>query len=77
MKQRYSNKNDIFIKILLKVNKKHNSGVLRIDHIIPKLLTLSAKRLQLNCWFIQQLVSLLHYCYTENHISHFTNHLRF
>ena len=37
-----------FIKNLLKVSEKNNSGVSKINQIMSKLLTLS-KRLQLNC----------------------------
>ena len=37
-----------FIKNLFKVKAKNNSGVLRINQIMCKLLTLS-KRLQFNC----------------------------
>ena len=40
MKQRFLTKKD-FIKSLFQVNEKKNSGVLRLNQIIPKLLTIS------------------------------------
>ena len=55
VKQRFSNKKD-FIKHLFKVNEKKNSGILRLNKIMSKLLTIS-KCLQLNCQYIQHLLS--------------------
>ena len=60
------------------VSEKNNSGVSRINQIMPKLLTL-IKCLQLKCYRIQQLFALLHYFeYAAHfHISRFINHLRY
>ena len=44
-----------FIKDLLKVNEKNNSGVLGKNQIMPKLLTLT-KRFYLNCYQITAVV---------------------
>ena len=57
------------MKNLLKVNEKKNSGVLRLNQIIFKLLTIS-KRFQFNCLQIQRLLAIV----TLFHISH---HLRY
>ena len=73
VKQKFSTKKDLY---LFKVNEKSNSGVLRINQLMSKLLTIS-KRSRLNCQQIQQLLSLLHYimnmpCIFTFHILHTT-----
>ena len=68
-----------FIKDLFKVNEKNNLGVLGINQIMSKFLTLS-KRFQLNCQQITSVVCIviLYFEHAErSHISHFTYHLRY
>ena len=67
-----------FIKDLFKVNEKNNLGVLGINQIMSKFLTLS-KRFQLNC---QQFAAVVYIVISyfehadHSHISHFTYHWR-
>ena len=46
-----------FHKKLVQSQREKNLGVLRLNQIMPKLLTIS-KRLQFNCWQIQELPAI-------------------
>ena len=63
-----------FHKNLLIVNEKKNSGVLRLNHIMLKFLTIT-KCLQLNCSQIQRLLVIVSLFWICPAFSHFTFHI--
>ena len=60
-----------FHKKLVPSQREKNSGVLRLNQIMPPLLTMS-KCLQLNCWQIQLLFTIVTLFWTCRTFSHFT-----
>ena len=65
-----------FLKKLVQSQQEKNSGILILNKIMSKLLTIS-KCLQLNCWQIQQLLAIVTLFWTCRAFSHFTYHLRY
>ena len=80
VKQRFPSQKD-FIKRLFKgqrekTKKEANSGILKLNKIMSKLLTVS-KCFQLSCYKIQQLLAIVTLFWTCRAFSHFTYHLRY